>query len=70
MEQNAKLAAHETLELHEMVKSAVNEVKVLQQYCQLAQGSQLKSYIIDCTNIKQNQIRDMEQFIKDHGILQ
>lgn len=69
MDQKTKLAPHETLELHEIIKSLTTEVKILQQYSQLAKEQQTKSFIMNAINIKQNQRGELEQFIKEKGIL-
>lgn len=69
MGQKTKLAPHETLELHEIIKSLTTELKILQQYSQLAKGQQTKSFILNAINIKQNQRGELEQFIKEKGIL-
>ncbi|KUO62576.1 MAG: hypothetical protein APF84_02170 [Gracilibacter sp. BRH_c7a] len=70
MDQKTELAAHETTELHEIIKSLTTEVKVLQQYSQLAKEQQTKSLITNAINVKQNQRGELEQFIKAKGILQ
>ncbi len=67
---NTELAAHETTELHEIIKSLTIEVKVLQQFSQLAKDQQTKSFITNAINVKQNQRGELEQFIKAKGILQ
>lgn len=69
MEQN-KLSAHETTELHEMIKTLTTEVKVLQHYSHNAKETQLRSYIINSIGTKQSQLSELEQFIKANGILQ
>ena len=69
MDQNT-LTAHETMELHEMIKSLTIEVKLLQHYSQSAKEAQLRSYIINSISTKQSQLGDLEQFIKANGILQ
>lgn len=70
MDQKTELAAHETTELHEIIKSLTTEVKVLQQFSQLAKEQQTKTFIMNTINIKQNQKGELEQFIKAKGILQ
>lgn len=69
MDQNT-LTAHETTELHEMIKSLTTEVRLLQHYSHNAKETQLKSYIINSIAAKQSQLSDLEQFIRTKGILQ
>lgn len=70
MGENIKLAAHETTDLHEIIKSSVLEIKALQQYYQQAKEPQTQSLIQNCLSLKQSQAEELQQFVKTQGILQ
>ena len=70
MHHHTLFAEHETMELHEMIKSLTVEIKMLQQFSHIAKEPQTKSHIVNCINTKQNQLGELEQFIKAHGIIQ
>jgi NAD-specific glutamate dehydrogenase len=70
MSENTQLAVHETMELHEIIKCSVVELKALQQYYQQAKEPKTQSLIQNCINSKQNMVQELERFSKSHSILQ
>lgn len=70
MRNNSILAPHETMELHELLNSAVTGAKTLQSNLSMVKDSELKSFMEDSLSAKKKRIEDMQRFISNQGFTQ
>lgn len=67
--QNDKLAPHETLEVHELLRTEVTGYKKLQASIPMVQDEDLKQFMRDTLYSKQSNIEKIHQFITSQGIM-
>jgi similar to spore coat protein len=61
--QNNMLAPHETLEVHELLRSELTCYKKLQANMSIVQDNELKQFMNEAMNSKQRSIEQLQQFI-------
>ncbi|MEA5093684.1 MAG: hypothetical protein VB128_01900 [Sedimentibacter saalensis] len=61
--QNNTLAPHETLEVHELLRSELTCLKKLQANMSIVQDNELKQFMNEAMNSKQRSIEQLQQFI-------
>lgn len=64
------LAPHETLEIHELLRSEITGYKKLQASIAMVQDDELSQFMKDVLNSKRDKIEQMQQFITAQGIVQ
>ncbi|MCW2277085.1 hypothetical protein [Heliophilum fasciatum] len=64
------LAPHETLELHELLRSEVLTAKKLKATIPMIQDPDLKTATTNCLNARMRKINDIQQFCQSTGMLQ
>lgn len=66
----AFLAAHEALELHEMITASISEIKKIQGSLSIVQDPDLASLMHDLINSKTQKMRELHQFISSNDGVQ
>jgi similar to spore coat protein len=62
--QNVKgLTPHEALEVHELLRSEITGYKKLQSSMSMVQDNELKQFMKDALNSKQNSIEQLQKFV-------
>jgi similar to spore coat protein len=68
--QNEKeLAPHETLEVHELLRTEITGYKKLQAIIPMVQDEELKQFMKDTLTTKQSNIEQIHQFITAQGLM-
>ena len=67
---NKGLAPHETLGVHELLRSEITGYKKLQATVNTVQDNELKQYMKDALTSKKNSIQTIQQFITSSGMVQ
>ena len=62
MNQITKLAPHETLELHEIIRSEVTAATKIQASLAMVQDRDMKAFMQTCLDTKQNALRQYQEF--------
>lgn len=70
MQQQQTLAPHETLELHELLKSHIAGIKKLATSLSMIQDQDLAALAQAELQAKKQQLRDIQQFISSNNLVQ
>lgn len=63
MQNNASLAPHEMLELHELINGEIVSLKRTQASMSMVNDNELKNYMQQCLNSKKTAIQQIQNFI-------
>lgn len=63
MQNNASLAPHEILELHELINGEIVSLKRTQASMSMVNDNELKNYMQQCLNSKKTAIQQIQNFI-------
>ena len=63
MQNNASLAPHEILELHELISGEIVSLKRTQASMSMVNDNELKNYMQQCLNSKKTAIQQIQNFI-------
>ncbi|MBU5483494.1 hypothetical protein KQI86_04075 [Clostridium sp. MSJ-11] len=66
MENQTKLAPHETLELHELLSSSVLGVKKANATLNMVNDEELKNFLQTSLNSKKSSIQELQGFLKQN----
>ncbi|MDI6880732.1 MAG: hypothetical protein QMC95_18315 [Desulfitobacteriaceae bacterium] len=69
-QQQQTLAPHETLELHELLRSQMAGVKKLESSLSMIQDQDLAALVQADVQTKKQQLRDIQQFVNSHNLIQ
>lgn len=69
-QQQQALAPHETLELHELLQSQMAGVKKLESSLSMIQDQDLTALVQADVQTKKQQLRDIQQFVNSHNLIQ
>lgn len=70
IQNDKRLAPHETLGVNELLRSEITGYKKLQVSMTMVQDDELKQYMKDTLTSKKNSIEQIQQFISSSGVLQ
>lgn len=70
MEQQQTLAPHETLELHELLRSHIAGIKKLETSLSIIQDQDLAALAQADVQAKKQQLHDIQQFVNSNNFVQ
>lgn len=68
MENTISLNSHEALELHELIRNKVTELKKTQSSLPMVQDSDLQAYMNDCLETGKDTIRQLQDLVDKSGL--
>ncbi len=66
MENNSKLAPHETLELHELLSTSIIGVKKATATLNMVNDQELKNFLTSSLDGKKINLRELQEFVKEN----
>ncbi|ARC84429.1 hypothetical protein U732_995 [Clostridium argentinense CDC 2741] len=66
MENNSKLAPHETLELHELLSTSIIGVKKATATLNMVNDQELKNFLTSSLDGKKTNLRELQEFVKEN----